>query len=132
MKKYSLKCYDGFHYFDSIISIIASHGKVELIFDAENIHIMVEDYYPFLALTQLRVQLEAKGIKILCNGSRLDVYPSNAAIIGFKAYQLEIGKLGSKENVCYIFDPTDDLSKIATVKEQWDYWIRWRKSVFDE
>ncbi|SHN07760.1 hypothetical protein [Chitinophaga sp. CF418] len=130
MRKYSLKCHNGSNYFDSVISMVASHGRVELTFDAESIHIVVEDYYPFLALTQLRLQLEPMGIKILCNGSRLDVYPSSAVIIGFKAYRLEKGMIGSKDNLCYIFDPTEDLSKIATVAEQWDYWIKWRQDVF--
>lgn len=129
MKEYSLTCYNGSYYFDSTISIIASHGRVQLKFDTHDIHIEVEDDYPFLALTQLRLILEPKGIKILCNGSRLDVYPSSLMIMGFKAYKLEIGKPGSREDLCFIFDPTDDLSKIATVDEQWNYWLRWRESV---
>ena len=130
MKIYSLKCHDGADYFDSTISMITRHGRVELIFEGGDLHIEVEDYYPFLALSQLRRELEPKGIKILCNGSRLDVYPSSAVIIGVRAYLLELGVGGTKESLCYIFDSTDNLNKIATVDEQWEYWLKWRESVF--
>lgn len=125
MKEYSLKCHNGSGYLDCVISIITGHGKIQLKFDAEDIHIELEDDYPFLALSQLRGILEPKGIKILCNGSRLDVYPSSFMMKSFKAYKLEMGKPASSEDLCFIFDSTDDLSKIATVDEQWNYWLRW-------
>ncbi|SFM74893.1 hypothetical protein SAMN05428949_0656 [Chitinophaga sp. YR627] len=128
MKHYPLKCHNGWVYLDAIISIVTGHGKIQLKFDTQEIHIELEEDYPFFALTALRRILEPQGIKILCKGSRLDVYPSSFMAYSFKAYKLVMGKPGAREDLCLIFDPTDDLNMIATIDEQWEYWLKWQRS----
>ncbi|ACU62212.1 hypothetical protein [Chitinophaga pinensis] len=130
MKQYPLMCHNGSVYLDAVISIASGHGKIQLKFDTQDIHIELEEDYPFFALISLRRILEPQGIRILCKGSRLDVYPSSFMATSFKAYKLEMGKPGAREDLCFIFDPTDDLSMIATVDEQWEYWLRWRGDFF--
>jgi hypothetical protein len=127
MKQYPLKCHNGSVYLDAVISIATGHWRIQLKFDSQgDIHIELEEDYPFFALIALRRILEPQGIKILCMGCRLDVYPSSFMATSFKAYKLEMGKPGTREDLCFIFDPTDDLSMIATIDEQWVYWLTWQ------
>jgi hypothetical protein len=125
MKSYPIKSYSGGEYFESILLLSKINGKVELTYKSGNIAISVTEDYPFLALEKLRRELELLNVKLMCNGARLDVYPSSALIIGVKAYQLEFGKPATKDSLCNIFDPIDNVDKVATVDEQRAYWLKW-------
>lgn len=125
MKVYPVKSYNGAEYFDSILSFSGKSGSIELTYEAGDIKIRVEEVFPFVALIKIRLQLEQSGIRILCNGSRIDVYPSAAASESLKAYELEIGQPGTRERLRNIFEPANDLDKIATVREQELYWHKW-------
>lgn len=125
MKNYLIKSYDGTEYFESVLGLSVVNGKVVLTYKSEKRFISVTDDYPFLALLKLRMELETMNVKLMCNGARLDVYPSSALIIGVKAYQLEYGKPATKAGICNIFDPVDDVDKLSTVDEQRNFWLNW-------
>lgn len=128
MNTYLLKCFDGNAYFDSTIRSSINDGKVELAFDGNDLHFTAEDNFPFFALVKIRLYLESQGVKLLCNGSRVDVYPSGFYMNSFKAYKLVMGKVARRENLANILDATSELNLIGTVQEQEDYWQKWFKS----
>ena len=129
MKHITLKCYDGFKHFDSTFSFQSDHGKVNIHFDFKGFKIDVEDNYPFLALSKIRLELEKIGVKIMCNGARLNVYPSGAALGSLKAYELEMGKSVTAASLVFIFDGFNDIAQIATVAKQKEYYRKWLNSV---
>lgn len=84
----------------------------------------------FDCLCQLRVLLEEKGWNILCNGSRVDAYPSSMSRDmggGMKLYQLTLGKLPERSDLIRIFDKAEP-EQIGTVEEQRSYYEKWRVS----
>ncbi|RFM29271.1 hypothetical protein [Chitinophaga silvisoli] len=129
MKYYSIKYFNGKEFFESNLFFSNVNQQVELTFKSEDFNIRTYEYYPFLALVKLRRELELFEIKLMCNGARLDVYPSSGMMIGINAYKLVLGKPVTKENICKIFDPVDDVSIVATVDEQHAYYIKWLESL---
>ncbi|MGB3532108.1 MAG: hypothetical protein WBA13_01180 [Microcoleaceae cyanobacterium] len=84
----------------------------------------------FDCLCQLRVFLESKGWNILCNGARINAYPSNMSRDmggGMKLYQLKLGKPPERSDLIRIFDRAEP-EQIGTVKEQRAYYEKWRIS----
>jgi len=86
-----------------------------------------EDEYPFFSLAKLRGQLEEMNAFILCNGARIDVYPSAMSSVGEMAYELEMGKQATK--LVNIFEPYDREAGIATFSAQKKYREIWIESL---
>jgi hypothetical protein len=81
----------------------------------------------FECLSRLRSQLDGEGIRLCCNGARLDVWPSGMARDmggGFRAYVLQMGRRGSIDDLVDIFDSAM-LEEIATVEEQRLFAQKW-------
>lgn len=84
----------------------------------------------FDCLRSLRSKLDPKGIKILCNGARVDAYPSGM-LQGSgvpKVYINTMGKTASFENLVDLFDEAP-AGKIGTVEEQREYHDKWIESL---
>lgn len=120
MKKYIVKIFDGLEFSDSTLIFTSKGAKCELEFLFNNKSIIVENDFPFLALVAIRIELEKLGMKILCNGSRIDVYPSGMGLNTLKAYELKMGEPARK--LVNIFEATEDIDKIATINEQKLFW----------
>ena len=85
----------------------------------------------FNALISLRTELETYGIKLICNGTSLNVYPSPMSFdmgLGLMGYILEIGFHASKENLINIFEFDDRKYIESTIEEQQAYYEEWLKS----
>lgn len=84
----------------------------------------------FDCLRSLRSRLEILGIKILCNGARIDAYPSPMlqSSGARKVYLTIIGKQALRENLVNVFDETD-AAHIGTVEQQIDYHNKWIDSL---
>ena len=87
----------------------------------------------FDCLTTLRAQhLEKRGWLLLCNGARIDVYPSRMSRQmsgGKKAYVMRLGEPARRSDIVDIFDPVEDLSRISTVVEQKKFYKKWLESL---
>ncbi|MCT7994046.1 hypothetical protein [Laspinema olomoucense] len=84
----------------------------------------------FDCFCKLRFFLEKKGWNILCNGSRVDAYPSSMSRDmggGMKLYHLQIGKRPQRIDLLRIFDKAE-ANQIGTLEEQRLYYERWRAS----
>lgn len=84
----------------------------------------------FEALCNLREQIEPLGYLLCINGSRLDFYPSNMTLqmsLGLIGYEITFGHQG--RNKVNTFDECLDISKLATVVEQKNYFLNWVKSL---
>jgi len=85
----------------------------------------------FKSLKLIRAFFEKKGAKVLCNGSRVDVYPSGMSRgmgKGRKAYVLILGKQARINNLVDIFDYAD-ASLIGTIEEQECFYKQWITSL---
>lgn len=85
----------------------------------------------FDALSKLRLRLEGRNLRIICNGSSLNVYPSGMALNmgnGEMVYRLREGFHPTSSDLVNIFDLERDLYQESTVKEQKDFFDRWNKS----
>jgi hypothetical protein len=85
----------------------------------------------FDAVLAIRHRLEAEGLLLLCNGARIDAYPSSMSrqmSSGRKLYVHELGVPGHPSTVVDIFDeaPAD---RIGTIAQQDEYMVRWRNSI---
>jgi hypothetical protein len=80
----------------------------------------------FDGLQQIRRELEALGWYPLCNGARIDCYPSGMARDmggGRAVYELTIGKPG-RPPLVGLFEPAPP-EKVGTVTDQDAYYARW-------
>jgi hypothetical protein len=85
----------------------------------------------FECLCNLRKQLDKLGIKILCNGSRIDTHPSRMSRDmggARKVYQLTMGQQGRLEDLVDIFAEAP-AEKVGTVEEQKAFYSRWLDSL---
>ena len=90
-----------------------------------------EDVDLFECLCKLRIFLERQGLKILCNGARIDAYPSPMSRDmsgGLKLYRLKMGERSKRSDLLRIFDRAEP-SQVGTVDEQLTYYQNWLKSV---
>ena len=85
----------------------------------------------FDGLCDIRKKLWPMGIKLLCVGARMDVYPSGMARQmsgGVVAYRLKMGVPAQRPDVVRIFDAAA-ADQVGTVEEQADYFRRWSASL---
>lgn len=85
----------------------------------------------FDAVCKVRIQLETLGIRMLCNGSRVDAYPSRMARdMGGAAslYLLTKGEQARIDNLVAIFDEAP-VETIGTVEDQRSYYSDWLSSL---
>lgn len=81
----------------------------------------------FECLTLLRLDLERQGVFLLCQGARVDVYPSGMQRDmggGQVAYRMIMGKNADLEDEVNIFEVTTD-ERLGTVEEQQQYRRTW-------
>lgn len=81
----------------------------------------------FECLCELRRFLEARDWRILCNGARLDAYPSAMSRQmggGARLYPLRMGEHPKRNEILKIFDKTQ-IDKVGTVDEQRAYYEKW-------
>jgi hypothetical protein len=112
---------------DSTIEYIDSSRTIKLIYKDDNNTIENEDDYPFFALIKIRLQLEGQNALILCNGARVDVYPSGSSPIGPMSCTLKNNRQATE--LVNIFESMEDVKKAATVTEQKLYRDNWLKSL---
>jgi len=85
----------------------------------------------FDCLCALRTFLAERNACILCNGARIDAYPSRMSIQmggGRKLYVLRIGEQAVLKDMVDIFDETT-IDKIGSVAEQKDFYRKWLSSL---
>ena len=114
-------------FYDGNLKCIFNSDLVNFQFTYEENIIIISNQFPFFALVELRLQLEQKQIKIVCEGSRYDVYPSGMQLDSFAACELEISK--PVTNLVDILDDTQLINKISTVKEQENFYNKWLESL---
>ncbi len=79
----------------------------------------------FECLTNLRQELVKYNCRVLCNGARIDVYPSGMCRdmgSGLVAYIFKNGESVSEKDLVSIFDYADP-ELIASVEEQYNFYI---------
>jgi hypothetical protein len=124
-RAYVIKVLKNNDFLDSIIEFSDKNKIIKLIFRCGDLIISSEDQYPFFALVKLRLELEKQSSMLLCNGSRVDVYPSGSSAIGNMAYILEINTQATK--LVEIFEPMTEVGKLASVSKQKEYRDHWLK-----
>ena len=85
----------------------------------------------FDCLVRIRMDLEKNGAKILCNGARLDAYPSRMARDmggGRKVYLMRMGEVARPEDLVGTFDEAP-IEKIGSVDDQRKFYLSWIESV---
>lgn len=85
----------------------------------------------FDCLMKLREYLDEKNYLLLCNGARIDVYPSGMSrdmSDGRLAYIAKIGMSPSRDDLVDIFEPTSQ-EHVGTVEQQKEYRARWVNSI---
>jgi hypothetical protein len=72
------------------------------------------------SLRSFRRVVEAEGYRVLCQGSRPNVFPSAMArqAGGRKAYAVTLGEQSGLEDLVGTFDPMDDITLIGTIEDQ--------------
>jgi hypothetical protein len=118
------------------IKIGNSYDFAELIFSGSEITFKYGSYsvtakgdYPFMVLKKVREELDEKGIMLIINASRKDVYPSGLSLVGNNAYVQTIGKPTSLKDLVNIFEETDKAELLGTVDEQSKYHADWVNSL---
>lgn len=96
-------------------------GLTKIKFIYEGIEIDKEGEFPFFVLVDLRKDLENLGYLLICNGSRIDVYPSRMSSVGSNAYLLKPNQKALLTDIVNIFDTTDRIDLITTVERQKEY-----------
>ena len=114
--------------------------SLEEIADGENVNIEIwirgkqysstaENY--FMALRNLRIQMEHDDVQIVCNGAVRNVYPSAMMLRmgnGRKAYVLHHGIQARQTDIVDIFN-TDVIPQVCSVNEQENYYREWLDSL---
>ncbi|WP_343702734.1 hypothetical protein [Chitinophaga sp.] len=126
-----LKTYDtnSRAFYDSIIVSKKGSNDSVLEYRGNDIFLTGIGDYPFMALADIREQLKKRGLLLLCEGARIDVFPSSMAFTSFLAYKTVIGRPASKEDLVHILNPTDDVDIIGSLEDQEAHRIRWVNSL---
>jgi hypothetical protein len=98
---------------------------LSLTYRDQTISVQASDY--FEALCQIRLQLEAQQMQLLCYGASKNVYPSGMARDmgqGLRAYKLTIGKHATMADLLDIFATGTDIQPV-TVEEQRRFYESW-------
>lgn len=120
-------------YCDSIVIANKEVGEGYLFeYKCEDIFLTGRGDYPFMALAAIRRQLVELNLLLLCEGSRVDVFPSGFSFSSYLAYKVCLGKRAEKENLVHILDPTDEIAMIGTFEEQESYRVKWGESLENE
>jgi hypothetical protein len=85
----------------------------------------------FDCLCLLRERLEPDGWLIMCEGARVDVYPSGMSRemgAGRRAYVLRLGEHADRNDLVDIFAATK-VAQLASVRDQRAYFEKWIESV---
>jgi hypothetical protein len=104
--------------------------KLLLTYETTRLEGCSEEGY-FRALCKIRLQLEARGALIVCNGASKNVYPSpmiEAMGCGERAYQLSMGKPALTVDLVSIFDSAPGMVP-STVEEQQKFYNAWLESL---
>lgn len=107
---------------DPVEMCIIIGGQPELVVRASTL---------FECFIQLRLTLEPEGIRFLCNGARLDAYPSAMSLSmgsGWLVYQHREGQTGSVAGGLNLLDPSP-IECVGTVEEQREWHKRWIQSI---
>ncbi len=110
----------------SLVSSVDCDLRCE--YDGKTLTSSEDDY--FEALVQLRLQLEAQGLLLHCNGAGLNVYPSMMGRQmgeGLFAYHLHMGQQSKMEDLVNIFETSADILP-ATVADQAAFYKAWTNS----
>ena len=87
----------------------------------------VRDFTVWHALGALRARLDPAGVRLCCQGARIDAYVSGMSISmsdGWLAYILRSWRRPRTRDLVNVLDPAP-LRKIATVAEQAQYFEGW-------
>jgi len=104
--------------------VVEVHG-----YDAQVLRAEAGDLFD--CLVRIRMDLERDGAKILCNGARLDAYPSRMARDmggGRKVYLMRMGEVARHEDLVGTFDEAP-IEKIGSVDDQRNFYLSWIESV---
>jgi len=83
------------------------------------------------ALDDLRKNLQAEGLDLLCNGCRLGIKASPMSVEsggGRMAYVLRLGVPARKQDIVNIFDEID-ISLIASLADKEQFYTQWLESI---
>jgi hypothetical protein len=97
-------------------------------YELRKLHAHGEDLFD--CLVNLRSDLDKEGVRILCNGARLDTYPSAMSREmsgGKKVYLLRKGEPANPKDLVNTFDEAP-IEKIASVVDQRENYLEWIKS----
>lgn len=116
-------------YFANVAYSLESPWRISVnIPDIFNFHVEGEDLFD--ALQKVRNEAAKTGLTLLCNGARLNVYPSpmmrsmgGAAM----AYTLTLGQQAQRKSILCIFDNTEE--PVSTPDEQDAFYQKWLKSL---
>ncbi len=83
----------------------------------------------FEALSMIRLEAEKYGYLILCNGARIDAYPSRMSRQmgeGGKLYVFKIGMPAQREDMVNMFEPSEfqQVGTVAAQRAAYDLWLR--------
>ncbi|MDP1747158.1 MAG: hypothetical protein Q8L90_16400 [Bacteroidota bacterium] len=105
----------------ALLFIDSMNGLTKIKFIYRGIEIDKEGEFPFFVLVDLRKDLEKLGYLLICNGSRIDVYPSRISSVGSNAYLLKPNQKALLTDLVNIFDSTDKIDLITTIETQKEY-----------
>lgn len=102
-------------------------NKFKLIFKDSEIDVESINYdHPLLALENLRIKLEKKYNSLInCSGCRIDVAYRPTG--GFGSYEIEMSKPATKRIA--LFEPTNKIELLSTVREQQSHYQEWLNSI---
>jgi hypothetical protein len=127
MKTFNLKTIANGAIIQSNISLLYKGDIVLFEYKDDQIGFSSNDSFPFFALAKIRLELEKNGKYILCNGSRVDVFPSGMTVSGLMAYELVLGRPATK--LVNILEEFTDINFITCVEAQKQHRMLWLKSI---
>ncbi len=110
------------------IDINTTVPSIKIVEPSNNLIFASSDLFECLKL--MRKHFDLQDIKILCNGARIDVFPSRLLRQngkGQKAYVQRLGFPVTKTDIVNIFDFADD-NLIGSIESQEKFHERWLKS----
>ncbi len=113
----------------NLILIRLENRDYQLELEIGNIKLKDINTFPFIGLQNIRMELEKIGFKLLCKGSRINVYPSGALLGGRNAYLLTLGRSPERNETVMIFDEEIDIDKISSVEKQQKFYNDWKQSL---
>lgn len=103
-------------------------GETIMKYRDDDLYWEARDYYVYTSFLLLRRFLEPQGKQLLCKGCAINVRPSGNLMNSSGAYQMTMGKELEPGDVVDIFDPEEDISKIASIETQQVFLKQWAAS----